>query len=479
MQSGQTKYGIGMTVSACLWLGLFPLLQFGSFHTITHDKWICMLVLTGLTLAGFLADAVMRRLSRPRLLPLLFCGGLLLWTVLSCLFSPYPGSPWWLGTGRREGLATQLCYLALFFLFSFSKVCKKTVLTAAGYGFLVFFAVVLIQRAGGNPFGLYPEGSGYEFAPDFQGTIGNVDMCSAYLVILCGLFLPELVDSFRFQATQPRSVRSPQSGRIPSSVHTKSSVLDRTPQSGTVPSHKIKIVSFLYPCFLLFSLAAAVYLLFTIHVFSGQLALAVLVAVVLVRLLPKKARLPVLVLLLAAVLLLVWFWPGEEGTEIWELHEILQGRPRYAFGSGRLGVLARTRTMLQTEGRLLLGTGADTFAKRFNAFLITYEMAHPDEPYLDGYYDSPHCEYLALISNCGIPALLCFLALIICCCLGRSPWCDTALAFSVQLLFSFSVCLVAPMFWVVLGLSVGRAGTFPALFPSDRSKSKAVPTSSL
>ena len=426
MQSGQTKYGTGMTVSACLWLGLFPLLQFGSFHTITHDKWICMLVLTGLTLAGFLADAVMRRLSRPRLLPLLFGGGLLLWTVLSCLFSPYPGSPWWFGTGRREGLATQLCYLALFFLFSFSKVCKKVVLTAAGCGVLVFFAVVLIQRAGGNPFGLYPEGSGYEFAPDFQGTIGNVDMCSAYLVILCGLFLPELVGVLR----------------------------DLVQKARTVPSSPRKSVKqVFYACLLLVSLAAAVYLLFTIHVFSGQLALAVLVAVVLVRLLPKKARLPILVLLLAAVLLLVWFWPGEEGTEIWELHEILQGRPQYAFGSGRLGVLARTRTMLQTEGRLLLGTGADTFAKRFNAFLMTYEMAHPDEPYLDGYYDSPHCEYLALISNCGIPALLCFLALIVCCCLGRSPWCDTVLAYSVQLLFSFSVCLVAPMFWVVLGLT--------------------------
>ncbi len=426
MQSGQTKYGIGMTVSACLWLGLFPLLQFGSFHTITHDKWICMLVLTGLTLAGFLADAVMRRLSRPRLLPLLFGGGLLLWTVLSCLFSPYPGSPWWFGTGRREGLATQLCYLALFFLFSFSKVCKKVVLTAAGCGVLVFFAVVLIQRAGGNPFGLYPEGSGYEFAPDFQGTIGNVDMCSAYLVILCGLFLPELVGVLR----------------------------DLVQKARTVPSSPRKSVKqVFYACLLLVSLAAAVYLLFTIHVFSGQLALTVLVAVVLVRLLPKKARLPILVLLLAAVLLLVWFWPGEEGTEIWELHEILQGRPQYAFGSGRLGVLARTRTMLQTEGRLLLGTGADTFAKRFNAFLMTYEMAHPDEPYLDGYYDSPHCEYLALISNCGIPALLCFLALIVCCCLGRSPWCDTVLAYSVQLLFSFSVCLVAPMFWVVLGLT--------------------------
>ena len=417
MQTGQTKYGPGMTVSACLWLGLFPLLQFGSFHTITHDKWICMLVLAGITLACFLADTILRRLSRPRLLPLLLGGGLLLWTVLSCLFSPYPGSPWWIGTGRREGLATQLCYLALFSLFSFSKVRKKAVLTAAGCGVLAFFAVVLIQRAGGNPFGLYPEGSGYEAAPDFQGTIGNVDMCSAYLVILCGLFVPELVSSLR---------------RL-------------------MPSNKISAI--LYPGFLLLSLASALYLLCTIGVFSGLLAFAVLVVVTLVRFLPKKARLPVLVLLLVAALLLVWFWPGAEGTDIWELHEILQGRPQYAFGSGRLGVLARTRTMLQTEGRLMLGTGADTFAKRFNAFLMTYEMVHPDEPYLDGYYDSPPCEYLALISNCGIPALLCFLALMVLSCFGAFPLRDGVLAYGVQLLFSFSVCLVAPLFWIVLGLT--------------------------
>ena len=127
MQQEQEKYDLAMTLSSCLWLGLFPLLQFGSFHTITRDKWVCMLLLAALTAAGFLADLLLRRLSRPRLLPCLFGAGLLLWTVLSCLLSPYPGAPWWLGTGRLEGLASRLVYLGLFFLFLLIKLKKNCI----------------------------------------------------------------------------------------------------------------------------------------------------------------------------------------------------------------------------------------------------------------------------------------------------------------------------------------------------------------
>ena len=70
MQAGQTKNGIGMTLSACLWLGLFPLMQFGTFSSITRDKWICMYILTGVSLLCFLVDLCCRRLSRPRVFPL-------------------------------------------------------------------------------------------------------------------------------------------------------------------------------------------------------------------------------------------------------------------------------------------------------------------------------------------------------------------------------------------------------------------------
>ena len=51
MPEKQAKYGIFMTVAACLWLGLFPLLQGFTYAQITLDKWRIMLVLCGVTFA--------------------------------------------------------------------------------------------------------------------------------------------------------------------------------------------------------------------------------------------------------------------------------------------------------------------------------------------------------------------------------------------------------------------------------------------
>ena len=432
MQNESAKTGPGMTVSACLWLGLFPLLQFGSFHTITRDKWVCMFILAALTAAGFLADLFMHRISRPRLVPFLFGGGLLLWTVLSCLLSAYPGTPWWIGTGRLEGLASQLCYLGLFFLFSCSRVRHGPVLLSAGCGVLIFLVVVLLQRAGGNPFGLYPEGYSYEEAPQFLGTIGNVDMCAGYLVIVCGLFLSAFAGAVR--------------GLLcPAGEHAG---------NGTGTGRR-SVGRILGAVFLLPALSAAVWLLFAMDVDAGLLALAVLLLFTLIRLLPEKFRIPVLILLLVILLVIVWFWPGQAGP-VWELHEILHGRAQDSFGSGRIGVWSRTAGMLAEEGRLWAGTGPDTFAARFRDYVNRYELAHPDEEFLPDYYDTPHCEYLALVVNCGVPALLCFLALVLAGCFGAPVWKDGVLGYAVQACLSFSVCLVAPMFWVVLGLSLSR-----------------------
>ena len=67
MQQEQEKYDLAMTLSSCLWLGLFPLLQGFSYTRITLDKWLIMLVLCGLTLLCFCFDAVRRfRSAAPR-----------------------------------------------------------------------------------------------------------------------------------------------------------------------------------------------------------------------------------------------------------------------------------------------------------------------------------------------------------------------------------------------------------------------------
>ena len=423
MQTGQTKNGIGMTVSACLWLGLFPLLNGGSFSTITRDKWVIMLILTGVTVLCFLADCFSRRVTRPRPLALAAGGGLLLWILLSCLCSPYAYGPWWIGAGRRDGLASQLCYLGLFLLFSFSRVKRAPVLWAAGAGITAYFMITLIQYTNANPFGLYPGDYFYDKAPSFQGTIGNVNMAVGYLMILCGLFLPLLTDSARALF---RILRSKENAPVRPRLLAAAGAL----------------------CVL----AMCVVLLFTMDVSAGFVAFLVLLCRSALRLVPKKLRLPIAALLLAAVLVLVWFCPFSSGT-VWELSEILHGRPQPDFGSGRVGLWTLSMRMVRQEGRLLTGTGPDTYALRFSTFLRSYYAAHPDAEKLDMYYDNPHSEYIAMLINCGLPALLFFLLLIVGGCFGRPAWRDGALAYAVQAVFSFSVCIVAPMFWVVLGLA--------------------------
>ena len=433
-QMTHTRFSFS-TLAACLWLGLFPLLFGGTYATLTHDKWIWMLLLTAFTLICFLADCLRRCVSGPRgrqWLPLLPALLLFAWIGLSAVFSAYPASVWWLGASpRREGLATQLCYLALFLVFFFSPARREPLLLSLSAGVWVFFGVTILQRAGGNPFGLYPADRSFATHPDFQGTLGNVDMGTGYLC---------LAASWLFAA-------------CPGNRNTRLRLICL---SGGM---------------------AAVWLILTMQVQFGLLALGALAAFFLLTLCPRKARLPAFVLGLAGLLLLVWFWPGESGG-LWEAHEVLHGRPRLSFGSSRLGVWFFS--LLLAGRQWLFGSGPDTFYPRFQAFLaekgLSLPAAQGSTP-LPGTFDTPHNEYLAYLLNNGLPALLLFVALLVSALLplpeaaqkkateGRIPlwtrlWTDfpafpaqaALAAWAVQAFFSFSVCLVSPLFWVTLGL---------------------------
>lgn len=448
MQSEQPEYRIGMTAASCLWLGLFPLLQGGTYARITHDKWIAMLILSGVTLLCFCADLFIRHFHHmasikkpPRIVvPLILASALFCWTVLSCVFSEYGADTFWLGSSARyEGMVSQLCYFALFACFFFSRVNLKPVLLSAAAGVTVFFVIVMLQRGGGNPLGLYPAGRSYVQNREFQGTIGNIDMGTGYLLLLSGLFLYGLINLF----------------------FTSEGNKLRFTGIAFRPGQKSSWKSLVQPAVYAVGLVLSLFLIITMDVQFGAISLAVLFLFTLLRFIPKKWRLPLLLLLIITVLLVVWFWPGYGGG-IWELHEILHGRTRLSFGSDRVAVW--TYSLGLAKENLLLGGGSATFVARFNQYIKDHGLVIPKEQ--DGkalpvYFDNPHNEYIQQLTDHGLPALLLFVALLLFAVFRkREGWfpllapCSAAvLCYAVQAFFSFSVCLVAPMFWVVLGLS--------------------------
>ena len=423
-----------MTVTACLWAGLFPLLQFGTYSQITADKWTIMLVLTALTLiacAGSVPGPQQPagRFSRARITVLAISALLVLWMVLSCIFSPLGADSWWIGVSvRREGLLTQLCYLSLFLMFAVSRVRLRPVILSAAAGVLVFSAVVMMQRAGINVFGLYPAGRSYATNVEFQGTIGNIDMDTGYLVLMGGLFMPELLQPLRKTG-----------GKLSA--------------RGILP--KLLVLA---------GMASVVYMVVTMDVQFGAITLAVLAVAAVLQFVPRRLRLLLVVLLVIAALVFVWFFPGNSGG-LWELHEILHGRPQLSFGSNRVAVWVYSTGLAQE--RLLAGGGSDTFELRFNRYISDNGLVVPTSQGgvpLPAYFDNPHNEYIAHLVNHGLPALLLFIVLILLLVFLRprtgtarsmallTPCAAAVLCYAVQAFFSFSVCLVAPMFWVIAGM---------------------------
>ena len=217
-----------------------------------------------------------------------------------------------------------------------------------------------------------------------------------------------------------------------------------------------------FPAMIYFAgLLVSIWLIVTMDVQFGMISLGVLLLVTLFRFLPKKARLAVLLFLVILALLVVWFWPGSQGG-VWELHEMLHGRTRLSFGSNRVAVWDYSLRM--SKGHLLLGGGSGTFTSRFNSFLSEQGLVIPNEQDgipLPDYFDNPHNEYLAHLTDHGIPAVLLFIGLLLLSVYRKrdgllplpAPCSAAVLCYMVQAFFSFSVCLVAPMFWVILALS--------------------------
>lgn len=488
--------GVVMGLLGAMWLGLFPLWQDMSYAHITRAKWIGALVLCGVTVVvtALLAIALCKRKQLRREMrwhpAQLAAAAYFLWLSLSGCFGSWAGHLndqgqliVLMGAIRYEGLVTQWCYGLIFAMLSLFPAREKPVLTAASAAMMLFCGVVALQYAGVNVLGLFPAGRSINTNYEFQGTIGNIDMVSGYLCLVTPLLLGAYVT--RQKGNWHLLVSGTLGAAVLWCIEVQSGLITlmflcgllvllmlRTPayrEGGCVALAGVMAGLALRGMLFLPWLDSAtpravlpVEFTMTAKALAGVIGVAVLLVMAAVfRKHPGKAvpAVAILCLVLAAAIAavcVVAFAPiPQTAGGLYELHEILNGRPQDTFGSWRLGVWRHSLDMSRESP--IFGTGPDTF------YYAMFNHLQQAGAVLGENFDNPHNEYVAILSNNGVPALVVYvtlLALVMAGLFRRKEW-PLLLSlgcFVLQGFFSFSICLVTPMFWAVLGMAAARCG---------------------
>lgn len=479
-----------------LWLGIFPLWQDLSYAHITRAKWAGALALCGVSVAAAMLMVLSlwrkKQLGRElRWHPVqLAAAAYFLWLSLSGCFGSWAGqlngdgqAVVLMGAIRYEGLVTQWCYGLIFAVMSLFPAREEPVLAGASAALTIFCGVVALQYTGMNVLGLFPEGRSINTNYEFQGTIGNIDMVSGYLCLVT----PLLLGAF---ATRERGGwHMLASGALGAAVlwciEVQSGLIALLFLSGLVvllmlrfPAYRARGCAVLAAVMAGMALRGMLFLpwldsatpreaLPVELTFTTQAAIGLAAAVMLSALAglfgkrPGKA-VPVRVILclvlaaaVAVVCGVVYLPIPESAGGLYELHEILNGRPQDHFGSWRLGAWRYSLSM--SKASPVFGTGPDTFYYAMFSYLQQAGVT------LGESFDNPHNEYVAILSNNGIPALAAYVALLAWVLIALCRWKQWPLAlsigcFALQGIFSFSICLVTPMFWTVLGMAAARCG---------------------
>lgn len=407
--------------TACRWFcfaaSTLFLLGFGpaGYRQITGAKLVLFCAVFGSFLAALVICALMGRLRplrKPGLVQILV---LLYWlaSLISALLSPWRREAL-LGGPRDEGLLAITVYAAAFLALSCFAAPKERMLQVFAAAVGLNCLVCLLQTAGLNPLSLYPDGLGWAdrytgYNGAFIGLTGNADFTAAVL-------------SLAFPLCWAGALR-------------------------------LKKPLYLIPALLCL-------LVLILGETRGGLLGAVCGSVLaLPAVLPLgkagRRRLWLGILSGAALTLaLLWFLPLP-GT-LGEAHSLLHGRAEDGFGSGRIFIWRNTLPLLRE--RLLQGGGPDTFARRMTA---VFTRVQEDGRVIRRTIDCAHNEYLNILVNQGLPALLLYLSALTCSLLrwfrrrGGAAAAVTGaalLCYALQAFFGISTPSCAGFFWIVWGL---------------------------
>ncbi len=400
------------------------------YSGISEKKTACFYALAGLFLLYGLVRWTLelvqwRRFGcRPRRLTWaqLAALGFWLWTLISAACSPY-GEKAWVDPVAHEAALTVSLYVLLFLTVSRWGRPTLRLRNVLFWTLTAFSMLCLLQMLGKNPFGLYPKDmsfyDGYDvrYRGAYLGTIGNVDLVSAFLALV----IPILVI-----AARKKPLRTA------------------------------------WPLWTLAAVCGGI--LIWLRVLCGLVGLLFGAAVSLVVLSPARQRKRVLLALavLTAVGIAV-LWSFDLPVQLFhELHVLLHGRAEDSFGTGRFYIWRQI--LERVPDRLLLGIGPDTVRESGLMPFVRYDEL--GNVAARATITDAHCYPLQILYCQGLPALLCWLAAVA---LSLKRWvtarADRAAAalgsglvcFLGAMLFCFSSVIIMPFFWLTIGLLEAEA----------------------
>ena len=475
---------------------LFPLFTGPQgYASITRWKFLFFAAATLLWLAALLLYALLRRL-RPRSLAAMGVDSAAITVYLavcclSALCSPFfPDTL--LGAGRWDGLVPLLLYGAIFLgVRAFGRL-RPAHLYALGTAVVLCTAVAVPQLLGYNPLGLFPGALDYYdahtyYTGEFLGTIGNVDLLSAFLC----LSTPLLAAAFVLDGRRAPLLLPAGAGLF--------LLLSAQVAAGPVAlggclllAAPILLCSRARLCRGLLALGALAFAAFWALALDfapesaalrpdwtawavlalGAVSLAAASLVYLRRNRPEPPPGIYTRFFLAADLVLValgavaiYFWPGESGT-LYELSRLLHGELQDSFGSSRIRIWRETLSLFPQ--RPLLGGGPGTISLRLD---VTFSRYVPETgQVLRTYVDNAHNEYLTILTDTGLLGLGAYLSALA---LSFRSWlrrrretllpavgCGLA-AYWIHGFFGLGLCLTAPVFWLLWGLADTKSAALP------------------
>lgn len=485
-------------VYLCVLLLIYPLwFGLGGYANITEAKYgffkwsaliyiaVIVLITLELLLIGKAWDTIagIRRLSVTQICVLAY----VLCCCLSAVMSKY-GSKVWIGAGRYEGLSTILLYAAIFMLVSCFGKFKKWHLYLLGAAILINTLIGVLQYAGYNPFTLYPQGYTYHdgfklYSSAFLGTLGNIDLLSAFLSLTIPLF-------YTYYILHPKSnlllipiaagiflllLSGVSAGVVGLGIGVFITIplVANSKQSFTKALTAAGIAAF---CAALYKCLNVTYVnrVTEIHIKFGLFPLVL--AVIGVAMLgtayllkrydkvvfwdDKKVRrifavsIAIVVILISAA---IWVYPFANGT-LSSLHQLLHGRADPKLGSSRIQIWQHVIKLVPEH--LWFGGGPDTLAERMTFSFQNYNATLGTT--VHSYIDTAHNDYLNVLVNTGIFSLLCYLSSLFSAALRtlRDSFNNKTaliifvalLCYLIQIFFSFSICIISPLFWAIFGL---------------------------